>query len=141
MTPLPARDGVVPAIRAEGSAPTVLFHPLADDDGRIKWDVEVATAGEYEATVYYPARRRRGLQIELSCGTATIRAEVTEASIRRSGRPGPRAAPRRILHENFGHSSWHIPSRARPQRVGPPRSRSPRQPGYGHARRSPDFDE
>ncbi len=82
MTPLPARDGVASGgIERSGSAPNCsYFTHWRTTDGRITWDVEVANAGEYEATVYYTCPAADvGSTIELSCGTATVRAKVTEA--------------------------------------------------------------
>lgn len=82
MTPLPARDGVASGgIERSGSAPNCsYFTHWRTTDGRITWDVEVATAGEYEATVYYTCPAADvGSTIELSCGTATVRTKVTEA--------------------------------------------------------------
>ena len=81
-TYLPARDAV-PSGNIERSSrhPNCSFFTnwLSTDDA-ITWDVEVATSGQYEATVYYTCGGDDvGSTVELSFGQDRLRGEVMEA--------------------------------------------------------------
>ncbi len=81
-TPLPARDATFSGnVERSARAPNCSFltHWTSTDD-RITWDVEVATQGRYEATIYYTCPRADiGATFELSFGDAHVEAAVTEA--------------------------------------------------------------
>lgn len=79
---LPARDGVASGhIRRSDKAPNCSFFTgWTSVDDRITWDVDIATAGRYEAIVYYTcAKANVGARIELACGPDKVNAVVTEA--------------------------------------------------------------
>jgi len=82
MTQFPARDGVGHGnIRRSAQAPNSSFFTnwIGGKDDRMTWDVEVATAGKYEAAVYYTcAAGDVGLTIELGLNGTTVRAKVIQ---------------------------------------------------------------
>lgn len=81
-TYLPARDGVPHGtVERSSKAPNCsYFTHLTSTDDRITWDVEIATAGRYEATVYYTcAPADVGTRIELSLGEKRVATHVSEA--------------------------------------------------------------
>ena len=81
MTPLPARDGVPHGgVRRSASAPNCSFFTnwksVADS---LTWDIEVATAGKYEAVVYYTCPAADiGSTVELSFLGSRVEGKVTE---------------------------------------------------------------
>ena len=81
-TYLPARDGV-PHGRIERSATAPncsYFTNWTSTEDRITWNVDVETAGRYEATVYYTcAKDDVGVELELAVGEARTGATVVEA--------------------------------------------------------------
>jgi len=80
-TPLPARDGVASGkIRRSSGAPNCsYFTNWQSTEDRITWDVEVHTAGQYEAVVYYTCPDRdTGATVELSFGGSAVRGKVVE---------------------------------------------------------------
>ena len=82
ITHLPARDGVPHGnVRRSARAPNCSFFTgWTTTADRITWDVEVATAGSYEATLYYTcAQADTGAVIELALGDKRLETEVTEA--------------------------------------------------------------
>jgi arylsulfatase A-like enzyme len=83
LTQLPARDGVPHgSVKRSSSAPNCsYFQNWVSTNDSITWDVEVATAGKYEAVVYYtcPAADT-GSTIELSLNGSRIQAKVSEAN-------------------------------------------------------------
>ena len=82
ITPLPARDGIPHGnIQRSANAPNCsFFRDWKSTDDRITWDVEVATAGEYEVILYYTcAPADVGATIELSLGDRRLEARITEA--------------------------------------------------------------
>jgi arylsulfatase A-like enzyme len=82
VTYLPARDGLPHGqVQRSAKAPNCSYftHWKSVDD-RITWDVEIATAGKYEATVYYTcAKENVGARIELALGDAHVSTRVSEA--------------------------------------------------------------
>ncbi|HTI50807.1 MAG TPA: arylsulfatase [Planctomycetaceae bacterium] len=81
-TILPARDGVATGgIRRSSNAPNCSFFTnWTSLDDRIRWEVEVATTGRYEAVVYYTCvAENLGSTIELRFNDSRIRTKVTEA--------------------------------------------------------------
>jgi hypothetical protein len=80
-TPLPARDGVPHGnVKRSDSAPNCSFFTnwTATSD-RITWDVEVGTAGRYQAIAYYTCPAADvGSTIELFLGDARIETKITE---------------------------------------------------------------
>ena len=82
ITELPARDGV-PHGNIERSAPapnSSFFTNWTSADDRITWDIEVATAGRYEAIVYYTCGVDAvGSMIEMTFRNARAGATITEA--------------------------------------------------------------
>jgi arylsulfatase A-like enzyme len=82
LTQLPARDGIEHGtVKRSSKAPNCSFftHWTSPQDS-ITWDIEVATAGRYEAVVYYTcAAADVGSQIVLSFGDSRVEAKVTEA--------------------------------------------------------------
>lgn len=79
---LPARDGVPHGnVKRSARAPNCsYFENWTSKDDRITWDVEVETAGRYEAVVYYTCKPADvGSAIELSLDGAAIEVIVTEA--------------------------------------------------------------
>jgi arylsulfatase A-like enzyme len=79
---LPARDGVPHGnIQRSARAPNCsYFTNWTSPDDSITWDVEVVTAGEYEATLYYTCSQANvGSTIELSGCGGRIEAQVLKA--------------------------------------------------------------
>jgi hypothetical protein len=83
ITQLPARDGVPHGnVKRSASAPNCsYFKNWVSTNDSITWDVAVATAGQYEAVVYYtcPAADT-GSMIALSLNGSRIQATVAEAN-------------------------------------------------------------
>ena len=82
LTPLPARDGIAyGGIKRSANAPNCsYFKDWKSTDDRITWDIEVATAGKYEAVLYYTcAPADIGSTLELSLGDRRLEARLTEA--------------------------------------------------------------
>ncbi|HEX3871190.1 MAG TPA: sulfatase-like hydrolase/transferase, partial [Pirellulales bacterium] len=82
LTHLPARDGVPHGnIKRSAGAPNCSFFTnWTNTDDHITWNVEVATPGRYEATLYYTlAEADVGPTIELGLHDSKIRAKLTEA--------------------------------------------------------------
>jgi hypothetical protein len=82
LTHLPARDGEPHGcVRRSGKAPNCSFFThWTDLDGSMTWDVDVATAGRYEATVYYAcAPQNVGCVVELGLGDAKLTSKITAA--------------------------------------------------------------
>lgn len=79
-TPLPARDGTaVGGIQRSAKAPnSSYFVDWTTLDGRIVWDVDVHTAGEYEVVIYYTAKEA-GATVELSLNDAKLWGKVQPA--------------------------------------------------------------
>ncbi len=78
-TPLPARDGVAEGgIKRSANAPnSSYFVNWKSLDGRITWDVDIHTAGEYDAVIYYTAPLAdTGATIELSLNGAKLAGKV-----------------------------------------------------------------
>jgi hypothetical protein len=81
-TTLPARDGVPHGnVERSAKAPNCSFFTnWTSLDDSMTWDVEVATAGRYEALVYYTCSAADvGSTVELSFGGSKLEARVTEA--------------------------------------------------------------
>ncbi|MEM9017186.1 MAG: arylsulfatase [Verrucomicrobiota bacterium] len=81
-TTLPARDGVAHGtIQRSSRAPNnSFFTNWTSEDDKITWDIEVGTAGEYQATVYYTCPDTGvGSLVRLQQGDNSTEAEVTEA--------------------------------------------------------------
>lgn len=81
-TVLPARDGrPVGRVRRSAQAPNCsYFVGWSSPEGRIVWDVAVATAGEYEVEILYTcAAGDEGSEIELSVLGAALRGRVEPA--------------------------------------------------------------
>ena len=81
-TYLPARDGVAHGnvVRSNRFPNASFFTGWEDTEDRITWDVEVATAGDYEAVLYYTCREEDvGATIELDFRDAAVRGTVAEA--------------------------------------------------------------
>ncbi|MCS7237636.1 MAG: arylsulfatase [Thermoguttaceae bacterium] len=79
---LPARDGVPHGkIRRSSVHPNCSFFTgWESTDDSITWDIEVKTAGLYEATLYYTCRAEDvGAQLRLSFGESSVAATVAEA--------------------------------------------------------------
>jgi hypothetical protein len=82
ITQLPARDGVPRGnVRRTSKFPnSSFFTNWTSNEDRITWDVEVATAGKYEAVVYYTCPKADvGSTVELSLNGSRIEATVREA--------------------------------------------------------------
>lgn len=83
ITYLPARDGVPHgSIRRSAGAPNCSFFTnwTNQPEDRVTWDVEVATPGRYEVTVYYTCDQENiGSLIELSLLSASIQGRITAA--------------------------------------------------------------
>lgn len=82
ITYLPARDGVPHGnVQRSARAPNCsYFTNWASTDDRITWDVEVATAGQYEAAIYYTCPAADvGSTIELRFGDRVLSGQVTPA--------------------------------------------------------------
>jgi arylsulfatase A-like enzyme len=81
VTWLPARDGVAHGhIKRSAGAPNCsYFTNWTSTDDSITWDVEVMTAGRYQAEVYYTAAAEdTGAALELSLGDRQVVAKVSE---------------------------------------------------------------
>ena len=82
-TPLPARDGVpFGHVRRSSGAPNCsYFTNWSTTDDKLTWDIAVATAGDYEAVIYYtcPAADT-GSTIELSFLGSGLERKVSEAN-------------------------------------------------------------
>jgi hypothetical protein len=82
ITTLPARDGVPHGnVKRSARAPNCSFFTnWTSPEDRITWDVEVATAGRYEAVVYYTCPAADvGSTVALSFKGSTLEGKVTEA--------------------------------------------------------------
>ncbi|MFZ2643461.1 MAG: arylsulfatase [Verrucomicrobiia bacterium] len=82
ITQLPARDGVPHGnVKRSARAPNCSFFTnWTSTEDHITWDVEVATAGRYEAVVYYTCPKTDvGSTVELSFNGSRIEAIVSEA--------------------------------------------------------------
>ena len=82
ITQLPARDGIPHGnVRRSSKAPNCsYFINWTSADDRITWDVEVATAGKYEAVVYYTCPKADvGSVIELGFNGSRVEATVSAA--------------------------------------------------------------
>lgn len=82
ITTLPARDGIPSGnIKRSAAAPNCSFFTnWTNTDDKMEWPIEVATAGRYEATVYYTcAPENVGSTIELSFNGSRLQTKVTEA--------------------------------------------------------------
>jgi arylsulfatase A-like enzyme len=80
-TQLPARDGVpLGNVRRSARAPNCsFFENWTNTEDRITWDVEVATAGTYDAVLYYTCKKENvGATIELSLGDSRVSCRVDE---------------------------------------------------------------
>jgi arylsulfatase A-like enzyme len=81
-TPLPARDGVTSGgiERSSGAPNCSYFTNWTSADDSIVWDIEVHTAGRYEAVVYYTCGEADlGSRIELAFGPSRVQATVAKA--------------------------------------------------------------
>jgi hypothetical protein len=81
LTQLPARDGVPHGnVRRSAPAPNCSFFTnWTGIEDRITWDIEVATKGRYEATVYYACPQKDiGSTVELSFNGKAVQATVSE---------------------------------------------------------------
>jgi hypothetical protein len=81
-TVLPARDGVPHGnVQRSARAPNCsYFTRWTSPDDRITWDVEVASAGKYEAVVWYTCPAADvGSTVELSFNGSTLEGKVAEA--------------------------------------------------------------
>ncbi|MBI5397704.1 MAG: sulfatase-like hydrolase/transferase [Verrucomicrobia bacterium] len=81
LTQLPARDGVPHGnVRRSAKAPnSSFFTNWTSTDDRITWDVEVATAGKYEAVIHYACPKADvGSTIELGLNGSRIEGVVSE---------------------------------------------------------------
>lgn len=80
---LPARDGVPHGmVQRSARAPNCsYFTNWSFLDDRITWDIEVATAGRYEAVINYTVSAENvGSTIELSFGAGKLVGKITEAN-------------------------------------------------------------
>ena len=83
LTPLPARVGVPHGnVRRSAKAPNCsFFQNWTSPADSITWDIEVATAGQYEATIYYTCPEADlGSMIELSFNGSRLEGAVTVAN-------------------------------------------------------------
>lgn len=83
LTQLPARDGIPHGgVKRSAKAPNCsFFENWTSTDDRITWDVEVATAGQYEAIVYYTCSAENvGSTIELSLNGQRVETVVSAAN-------------------------------------------------------------
>jgi len=81
-TTLPARDGVASGgVKRSAGAPNCsYFTEWTSLDGRITWDIEVATPGMYEAVVLYTCPAADvGSTVELTFGDSVWQGKVTDA--------------------------------------------------------------
>ena len=105
ITQLPARDGVPHGnVQRSAKAPNCSFFTnWTSTDDRITWDVEVGTAGKYEAVIYYTCPAADvGSTVELSFNGSRVEGKVSEANDPPLAAPKrPRAARRRIVREGL----------------------------------------
>jgi len=83
ITQLPARDGVPHGnVQRSANAPNCsYFKNWVSTNDSITWDVEVATAGKYEAVIHYTcAAADTGSTIELSFDGSPLQGKVSEAN-------------------------------------------------------------
>ena len=83
ITQLPARDGVPHGnvIRSSSAPNCSYFKNWVNTNDSITWDVEIATAGNYEAVVYYTCSAAdTGSVIELGLNGSRIQAKVAVAN-------------------------------------------------------------
>jgi arylsulfatase A-like enzyme len=83
ITFLPAADGIPhgSVVRSDKAPNCSYFTHWAKPQDTITWDVEIATAGRYEAVVYYTcAAKDLGAVIELSVGDSRVAADVSVAN-------------------------------------------------------------
>ncbi|HEY1599166.1 MAG TPA: arylsulfatase [Pirellulales bacterium] len=81
-TVLPARDGMPHGmVQRSARAPNCSFFTnWKSPDDYITWDIDVATTGRYEATLYYTCPAADiGSAFELRCGSNQVTGKVTEA--------------------------------------------------------------
>jgi arylsulfatase A-like enzyme len=90
-TPLPARDGV-PAgnVRRSAKAPNCsYFTNWRSTDDKITWDIDVHTAGDYAAVVYYTCPKEdAGATIELSLRESSGKTGTGSEPSRERAKPG-----------------------------------------------------
>ena len=83
LTPLPARDGVAHGnVRRSAGAPNCsYFKNWTSTNDSMTWDIEVATAGKYEAVIYYacPASDL-GSTVQLGFLGSRVEGKLTEAN-------------------------------------------------------------
>jgi hypothetical protein len=82
VTYLPARDGIPHgSIQRSNRFPnSSFFEQWTRTDDAITWDLDVHTAGQYEAIVHYTLRRQDvGVVIALSLGDAHLNTQINEA--------------------------------------------------------------
>lgn len=82
ITHLPARDGVPHGnVQRSAKAPNCsFFENWTSAEDSITWDVDVATAGRYEAVILYTCRKQDvGSTVELSLNGSRVSAKVSEA--------------------------------------------------------------
>ncbi len=80
ITPLPARDGIAHGgVRRSANAPNCsYFVNWKSADDKITWDVEVATAGNYEVTILHTAADA-GATVELSLNNSKLSGKISAA--------------------------------------------------------------
>ena len=139
ITQLPARDGVPHGhVQRSARRRTVPFSQTGPDlEDSITWDVEVATAGKYEAVVNYTcAATDVGSTVELTLNGSRIRARVSEAhDPPLQGAEHDRVpAPGRILRERLqAHAAWCRRAGKRPGSLDAARAQNPGPRGHGRA--------
>jgi len=82
ITPLPARDGVPhgTVMRSSGAPNCSYFKNWTNTEDSMTWDIEVATAGQYEAVVCYTCPAPDiGSLVELSFNDIKIQGTISEA--------------------------------------------------------------
>jgi arylsulfatase A-like enzyme len=82
ITQLPARDGIGHGgVKRSAKAPNCsFFMNWTNKEDSITWDIQVATAGKYEAVVYYTCPKADvGSKVELSFNGSRTEATVSEA--------------------------------------------------------------
>lgn len=83
LTMLPARDGVPHGnVRRSAGAPNCsFFKNWTSTDDSMTWDIEIHTAGKYEAIVHYTCPQPDvGSEVELEFKNSRLRAKVSEAN-------------------------------------------------------------
>jgi len=81
-TQMPARDGVGHGniVRSRRSPNCSFYTNWKDVDDKITWDVDVLSEGDYQVALYYTCPKKDvGSTIELSFGSSSIQAEITQA--------------------------------------------------------------